>query len=294
MYRVGILGTENSHAMAFAKTMNIPNANGEYQYPDFRVTALYAMEKAPSEAIVAACKDESIKIVDSPEEMLDLVDCVMVTSRHGKYHKECVLPFIKKGMPAFIDKPITCSIEDVKEILEAAKANNVPLTGGSGCKFAPQLLELKEEIAAGNVGDIESGCINFPAELTSEYGGVFFYGSHLIEMTLTAFGFDMKSVQAFASAEGHLTAIARYEKYDIVMNFVRNGNYLAIAYGKKGNIVKTVDISGIYGAECGHFINMVRTGVAPMTTDELVKPVYVLNAIEKSLAEGREVSLSEF
>ena len=41
----------------------------------------------------------------------------------------------------------------LRELIAKAKANNVPLTGGSGCKFAPQLLELKEEIAAGNVGD---------------------------------------------------------------------------------------------------------------------------------------------
>jgi len=280
--------------MAFAKTMNLPGANGEFQYPDFKVTALYALEKAPSEAIVKAVNDPSIKIVDSPEEMLPLVDCVMVTARHGKYHKPFVMPFIKAGMPAFIDKPVTISIEDTKEILAAAAEKNVPLTGGSGCKFSPQLLELKSEIDAGNIGEIESGIINFPAELTSEYGGMYFYGSHLVEMCLTAFGYDMKSVQAFASETGHLTAVGRYEKFDVVMNFARNGAYLAIAYGKKGNIVKTPDISGIYGAECGKFIEMVRTGKAPMTTEVLTKPVYVLNAIEKSLAEKREVAISEF
>ncbi|MEA4831479.1 MAG: Gfo/Idh/MocA family oxidoreductase [Oscillospiraceae bacterium] len=294
MYRVGILGTENSHAMAFAKTMNTKNEKGEYNYPDFRVTALYALEKSPSEEIVKACPETEIKIVSSPEEMLPLVDCVMVTSRHGKYHLPFAKPFIKAGMPCFIDKPVTISVEDTRELLALAAENKVPLIGGSGCKFSPELLEMKTEIAEGKVGKLYSGIINFPAELESEYGGMYFYGSHLVEMAMTAFGSDILSVSAFASSEGHLTAVARYTKYDIILNFVRNYQYIAIAYGAGGNIVKNPNIGGIYESEVKHFVDMIRTGKSAISTDDLVKPVYVLNAIEKSLAEKREVALSEF
>ncbi|MPM87492.1 hypothetical protein SDC9_134588 [bioreactor metagenome] len=153
---------------------------------------------------------------------------------------------------------------------------------------------MKTEIAEGKVGKLYSGIINFPAELESEYGGMYFYGSHLVEMAMTAFGSDILSVSAFASSEGHLTAVARYTKYDIILNFVRNYQYIAIAYGAGGNIVKNPNIGGIYESEVKHFVDMIRTGKSAISTDDLVKPVYVLNAIEKSLAEKREVALSEF
>ena len=141
MFRVGILGTENSHATKFASIFNTPDAAGNFVYPDFKVTALYAMEKEPSEKIKNDI-DPSITIVNSIEEMISLVDCIMVTARHGKYHAEMALPFIEKGMPAFIDNPFTIDIAEGRKILETARKNNVPLCGGSGCKFAPQILVL--------------------------------------------------------------------------------------------------------------------------------------------------------
>ncbi len=140
MFRVGILGTENSHATKFASIFNTPDAAGNFVYPDFKVTALYAMEKEPSEKIKNDI-DPSITIVNSIEEMISLVDCIMVTARHGKYHAEMALPFIEKGMPAFIDKPFTIDIAEGRKILETARKNNVPLCGGSGI-FLPSAISV--------------------------------------------------------------------------------------------------------------------------------------------------------
>ena len=38
---------------------------------------------------------------------------------------------------------------------------------------------------------------------------------------------------------------------------------------------------------------MLKTNKMPLSFDDLVKPVYILNAIQKSLDEGREVQISE-
>ena len=40
MFRIGIIGSENSHAMAFAKIFNGLDPNCETQYPDMRVVAV--------------------------------------------------------------------------------------------------------------------------------------------------------------------------------------------------------------------------------------------------------------
>lgn len=293
MYRVGLLGTENSHAMAFAKTLNLPDpVTGELLYPDFKVVACFAHDKAPSEAIVKECGAD-IVIVESPEEMVDLVDCAMITSRHGKYHKEFAMPFLKAGKPCFIDKPFTVSIEDAKELVELIEKENLLVTGGSGCKFAPQVEDLAREIARGDIGELASCVFSFPGDRSSEYAGIFFYGQHLIEMVIKTFGDQMRSVACFEK-KGHLTAIARYDDIDVVMNFTPANRYLAVAYGKKGNIVKEIDISGIYPAEVANFVKMIRTQEMPVPLNDIVLPVYVLNAMEKSLAEGgRDVLLSE-
>ncbi len=40
MYRIGILGSENSHASAFSEIFNKPDENGAFKYPDCHVVAV--------------------------------------------------------------------------------------------------------------------------------------------------------------------------------------------------------------------------------------------------------------
>jgi predicted dehydrogenase len=282
---VGILGTENSHAMAFARSINLPDENGSQRYPDFRVTALYAAENAPSKAIAAACGDD-IKIYDSAEEMIGKVDCVMVTARHGKYHMPFALPFIEAGCPAFIDKPFTISPDDTRTLVTAAKKAGVPLCGGSGCKYSRELTALKEEIDSGRYGAVTSAVLNFPADLDSEYGGFYFYASHLTEMTTSLFGSDVLTINAMQK-NGFLTAVAGYDTYNVIMNFAKNGRYYAVIYAEKDIIVREIGIADIYSYEVLHFTEMVRTGVSPLTVKQLTAPVFIMNAIERSLDSGK-------
>jgi predicted dehydrogenase len=291
-FRVGILGTENSHAMAFTRNINLPDENGSLRYPDFRVTALYAAEKAPSEAIAAACGDD-IVIYDSVESMVGKVDCVMVTARHGRYHLPFALPFIEAGCPAFIDKPFAISPFDARTLVSAAAAAGVPLCGGSGCKYSRDLLALKEELDSGKYGAVTSAVLNFPADLGSEYGGFYFYASHLVEMTTALFGCDVRTVNAMEK-NGFLTAVAGYDKFNSVMNFAKNSRYFAVIYAEKDIIIREIGIADIYAAEVRHFTEMVRTGVSPLTEKQLIAPVFIMNAIERSLSTGKTEKVELF
>jgi Predicted dehydrogenases and related proteins len=275
MYRVGILGTENSHAMAFTE---IINDNAEGKYSDFKVTALYGLEKTPSEAIKAKYPD--ITIVENIADMVDIVDCAMITARHGKYHKPFAMPFIEAGKPVFVDKPFTISIAEGYDLIDAAKKYKVPIMGGSGCKYCDELLEYKAEILSGKIGNVQSAVMSFAADMKSEYGGFYFYGAHLVEMAMTVFGCDVKGISAFVK-NGHLSTILRYDALDLLLSFAKS--YTAVAYGEKGYIFKNITTNNIYNYEIDHFTEMVRTGKSSMSEDQLIKPIIVLNAIEESL-----------
>ena len=282
MYRIGILGTENSHADAFADIVNNP---GSPYAGEFKVTALYALDERPSQLIQSKHEGDDIQIVSSPEEMLPLVDCVMVTARHGMYHKDFALPFIREGMPAFIDKPFTVSTETSMQLIEEARIHGAPICGGSGCKYSPEILKLKADIESGVIGNVTSAMITFAVDLDSVYGGLYFYSSHLIEEMITLFGGDVRTVHAFRSGK-KLTAVARYPQLDVTMNFEHT--YTAVVYGEKGWLAVPTTCSGIYEAEFAHFAEMVRTGKTDTTAEELVKPVRIMDAISKSLISGRD------
>ena len=282
MYRIGILGTENSHAAAFTDIVNTPGSPYE---GEFKVTALYDLDGGPSRAIQSKHEKDGIAVVSSPEEMLPLVDCVMVTARHGKYHDEFALPFIREGMPAFIDKPFTCSAQTAVRLTEEAQRYSAPLCGGSGCKYSPEILKLKADIDSGKIGKVTSAMITFAVDLNSVYGGLYFYSGHLIEEMITLFGGDVRTVSAFRSGD-HLTAIARYPSIDVTMNFEHT--YTAVVYGEKGWIAVPTTCDGIYEAEFAHFAEMVRTGKSPVTAEDLIKPVRIMDALQRSLLSGRE------
>ena len=53
MYNIGIIGTENSHAMAFAKIINLPDPEtGKLKYPDVRITGIYGPDPDSTQKIM--------------------------------------------------------------------------------------------------------------------------------------------------------------------------------------------------------------------------------------------------
>ena len=53
MYRIGIIGTENSHALAFAQYFNLPNPDtGKMNHEDIRVVAILGPDQEANKKIV--------------------------------------------------------------------------------------------------------------------------------------------------------------------------------------------------------------------------------------------------
>lgn len=295
MFRIGILGSDNSHALAFAKLCNLPDENGNYLYDDVRVTAIYGFNDTPEHTKRVADRGQIETIVSAPEEFFGLVDAVMVVYKSGKYHVPHILPFIEKGYPVWIDKPIAESLEDVKKLREAVEKNNALITGGSTLKYNYEILTLQNKVKSGELGEVSGGYMNFPGDLNCEYGGIFFYGSHLSEMCLSVFGYDVQSVYASTVDPLNTMVIVKYADKEVALNFnYKAKEYALVVLGSEKNAVMELDISIIYKLGFHKFVEMLRSKKMPLSFDDLVKPVYMLNAIQKSLDEKREVSLNEF
>ena len=187
MYRVGIIGSENSHAMAFSEIFNL---NNKEQYPDIQVVAIYGEDQAVSEAV----RDKCGTVIMTPEEMLGNVDAVMVTSRDGALHAKYARPFIEAGIPAFVDKPLTREVEDAVELMRLAKEKGVPIVGGSSLKYPEDLQGLKAVVEQ---GELRGADLAAPVSLVNDYGGFFFYAAHLVEMTMAIFGSNPQKVTAY-------------------------------------------------------------------------------------------------
>ena len=287
-YRIGIIGTENTHSHQFINLFNKPDENGNFLYPDCHVTLVYG--HYPEENKKAVEELGADKVAESIEEMVENVDAVMITARDGKFHYEFAKPFIEAGIPAFIDKPFTVDPEQAEDLIKLAEEKKVPICGGSSLKFADAIEELKETVKNAEC-TIYGGSVVAPIQLESEYSGFFFYAPHLTEITLEIFGYNPLSFTAKRFKEG-VCATVNYDDFSVTNHFVSGASYYsASVYMKSQLIHKIVDLSMAGKKECEDFVNMLRTGEMSQTYKQLVVPVYYMKAVKEAYETGKTVAV---
>ena len=298
MFKIGILGSDNSHAGRFAGICNLPSPEGRYLIPDARVVAIYGNDDDPSHTkeVAESCKIE--KIVESPAEMMGMVDAVMVVYRDGGQHIRDILPFIKAGYPCWIDKPIAFTSADVNLLLEAMReSGNNLVCGGSTLKLNYDVRTLKTKIDAGEFGEIQSGVVTYRSNFEADHNGIFFYGSHPCEACMKLFGYDPVSVNVTAVSPENATVAVKYADkiITLVLNNKTPDEYFIMANGTKGCICKTMEdhFQTLVTLGITEFVEMLRGRECPISPEHLVMPVYMLQAIERSYKEKREVTIEE-
>ena len=285
MYRIGLVGSENSHARAFAKVFA-----QDADFSDLTVTAVYGNEgREKSEKILEYFPDAVI--VESPGEMLPLVDAVMIPSRDGIFHYPYAKLFLEAGKPLFVDKPFTVDPAEARKLVALAKEKNVPICGGSSLKCCPDVQELGEKWR--NLGEnARSGFASAPLQPNSPYSGFYFYASHLVEICLAVFGWEPVAVTAL-QAKNALTAVFHYGEYDAVCSFTPGCNKYFAQLTGAGDVLEAreIDLTPAYKLEVEEFARMLRTGVMPYTYQQLTEPVFCMNAIQEAVKTGKRVPI---
>ena len=136
MIKVAILGCENSHCWHFASVL--APLDGNKLYKDVELLGVYGEPGEPGvkEGIEAVGKMSICKVfADDKDAFLEDADAVMVTARDGAKHLRYAENYIKKGIPVWIDKPITRSVNEVIELVKLSRKYGAVLSGGSSLEF---------------------------------------------------------------------------------------------------------------------------------------------------------------
>lgn len=291
MKKIAILGIDNSHAWAFAKFL--APKEGEKVVEGFELIGTYG-DYATEDGKKG--KEEIEKVANCPRfaehynDFLDEADAVMITSRDGAFHYEFAEEYIKKGIPVWVDKPITRDIDEVCKMIELAKKHNAILTGGSGLIFVPSVVELKGKINYPVLG----GHVTAPVNLDNPYGGFWFYTQHLVQMVTYTFGNDVKTVSAYK--EGNkVYALYSYEDFKVTATFGHNYSITVYDGDGKGTILSLpVALDGdFYKHEFRAFCEVVNTGKPNLTDADLIAPVCIIDATIKAYEEGKCVEVKK-
>ena len=185
MYKVAILGCENSHANTFLKLVIEDRVVDDVEFIGVFSEEADAMQKINEKY--------GIPTADSYDAFVGQVDGVIITARDGKNHYKYAKPYIESGVPMFIDKPITSESSEAVEFMKELKAHGVRISGGSCLMHTDYIRELAEN-ARKSGDDLIGGHLYAPMQYVNKYGGFSFYSQHLIQMLLTVFGNDVKSL----------------------------------------------------------------------------------------------------
>jgi predicted dehydrogenase len=297
MYRIGIIGTENSHALAFAKIINLPDPEtGKPRYPDARITGVYGPDPDSPQKIMDEVGVDFI--AKDPQEFFGKTDAMCITCRKGSLHYQYAIPFVEKGMPVFIDKPFTSGVAEGERLIAAAKKSGSKICGGSTVRLVPDVVMLKNIVKnLVSKNEFITASLNYAADPSSEYDGFYFYAPHLTEMVLEIFGHDVKSIITFEK-NGSRISIWRYPLFDVTLNYT-NGTHVsgAVIYGKNDNIFRDIDvgrhtdIKTAYALEVDHLIHMIRTGEMSRSYEDLLLHVKMISVVEESVKTGKEIFL---
>ena len=120
MFKIGILGSDNSHADRFSEILNLREHPSYLPDSGAQVVAIWGQEAERTQQV--AKNGKIATIVDQPAAMIGQVDAVFCVTRHGGLHKELVLPYIAAGIPVFVDKPLATDPNDARAIVAAVES----------------------------------------------------------------------------------------------------------------------------------------------------------------------------
>jgi len=285
--RVGIIGLDTSHCIAFTKILNDPDAAGDVA--GYRVVAAYPQGSPDIESSVSRVprytkeiQEYGVEIVNTIGELLEKVDVVLLETNDGRPHLAQVLEVFKAGKPVFIDKPVAGSLADAIAIYAAAEKYQVPVFSSSSLRF----MGTAQAVAKGKVGVVLGADTYSPASLESTHPDLFWYGIHGVEVLFTVMGTGCESVVRMHNEGTDLVVGTWHDGRIGAFRGIREGKggYGGTAFGEDG-----IAVLGPYDGYRGLIVEIVqffRTGVVPVSPAETIEIFAFMEAADESKRQG--------
>lgn len=290
--RVGIIGLDTSHSVAFVKALNAEQPNPVYD--GYKVTAAYPYGSKDIESstkripgYIDEVKKAGVEITSSIQELLSKTDVILLETNDGRLHLEQALEVLKAGKRMFVDKPVAASLSDTLKIYKAAEKYGTPIFSASSLRYIKGIESIDKSKVLG--ADTYS-----PATLEKTHPDLYWYGIHGVETLYTVMGTGCKSVTRVSTPDT-----------DIVVGIWadgRTGTFRGTRTGKHdyGGTVFMQDGNKILGPYAGYepllvdIIKYFKTGEVPVTPQETIEIFTFMEAADESKRRGgKSVELAQ-
>lgn len=293
--KVGIIGLDTSHAVAFTKILNDAKASEDVAgcrvvaaYPKGSPDIVSSVERVPG--YTEEVKQLGVEIVDSIEALVDRVDCVLLETNDGRPHLQQVLPVLKARKPCFIDKPVAGSLADAVAIYAAAEQHDTPLFTASSLRYT----EGAQQLRSGASGEV-FGCDAYsPCSIEKTHPDLFWYGIHGVETLFTVMGPGCEQVTRISAKDAEVAVGVWKDGRVGTFRGIKEGSkgYGGTAFTTKG--IQQVGPYGGYRPLVVEIVKFFRTGKPPVSAEESLQIYAFMEAADESKRQGgKPVSVAE-
>ena len=230
------------------------------------------------------------EVCETPEQCCAGMDAVVIIDDgSGEHCKYAVYP-LKQGIPTFCDKPLAMTAKRAAEIASLVRETGTPFMSASSLRFVPDIIALRDEVAAGALGDVHLVTTCCGNELV-------YYGIHALSMYSGVFGGGAVSCVNVGQPDRNIVRV-RFENGRDLVVIVAEGEYMRAGYniniyGKSDWRTLRPNLDSLYYYLLEKFIEQVRTGEESVPVEDEVEVIATLEAGKRSLLENREVSVAE-
>ena len=193
----------DAQAMANCGFPSIPDYLARRSWPEdqlvgARVTHIWTQDSVESYKIAQASLIDNV--VDRPEDMIGEIDALLLARDDAQNHLHFAEPFLREGLPVYIDKPVALS-EAGFVALSALQKRAGQIFSCSALRFAPELRQSEASVE-------RIGSIKLIQGMTPKYWET--YAIHLIDPLLKILGHDLQPERLFSGpigADGQLLAL---------------------------------------------------------------------------------------
>ena len=280
--RFGLVGVNTSHAEAFARILN----GTEDEAAALEAGRIVSIWGNDPERVRMLSRMHGIEsTVSDPNEMIGAIDAALVIddTDGGAMHAALARPFLRAGIPVFVDKPMTTSYADAVALFDLAERHGVPVMSCSALRFAPELGAAKAELE--RVGTLSSVVSVGP-------GDWYYYGVHAVEMLGVVAGTGATWVHRHAFETRDITVVGYDNGPSAVVETLRDAAYVfhITVYGTEGwTSVEVSDFAGFYTNTMREVARMVETGTPSLTREQTLDVLAILEAGNRSAATKRHL-----
>ena len=283
VFKLGIIGTDTSHASAFANLLNggtIPGAKIVAAYKGGSPDIESSRTRVDNYAKELQTK-WGVEIVDDIPTLASKVDGILLLSIDGRTHLSQFRSALAAKKPVFIDKPLASTLADAREIARLAKEAGVPWFSASSLRYSEIISSVE---GPGILGAMAWGPGPFEEHHQLDLS---WYAVHPIEILFTLMGPGCEEVTRVSGADSdEITCKWKDGRLGTVRALRPYGTYGAVVFRKDGVQVSPPKPHTDYEGLVREIVKFFETGKPPVSNADTLEIFAFMDAAQRSKEAG--------